>query len=466
MEFFNKVCIFLIFLICNRLANAQTTQSRHHRGVNRTSSAYNGLTRNDGYEKLFEKITNLENSSEQELSRLAALENKLSRIEVTNTERLDSVRADLTNLDWVARKSDGNLEQLRSDIETMSRNLDSNTHLQHQRQTPSSTLSPLSSSDDDVSVSDKLTGISTLLLSTRTAILDIEGRLNRIVKNVTNLLQITNMIHQRQHAQPTKQYLNNALHSNRAQQPIYTVLQSQNPSGQLNPSFTTQTPISCAHLGQFSDSKSGVHKIGGKAMAQPFYVWCDMETQDGGWTVIQNRQDGSINFNRNWLEYKNGFGNIAGEFFIGLDKLHILTNHLLYELLIVMEDFNGTSRYAKYSPFAIGGEKEEYALNLLGSYEGTAGDALQYSASHKFSTFDNDNDGWIEGNCAQAHTGAWWYNACEMANLNGKYLSGNVDPINLFQGMYWNNFHGPSYSLKSVKMLIRPIDRIFNPELN
>lgn len=43
-------------------------------------------------------------------------------------------------------------------------------------------------------------------------------------------------------------------------------------------------------------------------------------------------------------------------------------------------------------------------------------------------------------------------------NLNGKYLNENVTDMARFQGMYWNDFHGPLYSLKAVKMLIKEID--------
>lgn len=78
-----------------------------------------------------------------------------------------------------------------------------------------------------------------------------------------------------------------------------------------------------------------------------------------------------------------------------------------------MEDFDETIKIARYSAFAIGNEREGYALSLLGKYSGTAGDSLTYHGGAKFSTFDVDNDMWPEGNCAQAHVGAWWYNACD-----------------------------------------------------
>ena len=33
-------------------------------------------------------------------------------------------------------------------------------------------------------------------------------------------------------------------------------------------------------------------------------VWCDQRHDPGGWTVIQRRLDGSVNFFRNWETYK------------------------------------------------------------------------------------------------------------------------------------------------------------------
>ena len=47
----------------------------------------------------------------------------------------------------------------------------------------------------------------------------------------------------------------------------------------------------------------------------------------GGRTVIQERMDGSVNFNRTQEDYKHGFGNLVGEFWLGLDKINRLTRN-------------------------------------------------------------------------------------------------------------------------------------------
>lgn len=85
--------------------------------------------------------------------------------------------------------------------------------------------------------------------------------------------------------------------------------------------------------------------------------------------------------------------------------------------------------------------------------QGDAGDAMTYHISVPFSTKDNDNDKWTD-NCAVEHTGGWWYNQCETANLNGQYLAG-LSPHE-FKGIYWSEWQGPSYSLKRVEMKLRP----------
>ncbi|XP_005183053.1 ryncolin-4 [Musca domestica] len=177
-------------------------------------------------------------------------------------------------------------------------------------------------------------------------------------------------------------------------------------------------------------------------------------TKKPGDIVIQRRIDGSEDFFRPWADYKKGFGNSSGEFFIGLDKLNKLTNSRPYELLILMEDWENDSRFARYDQFIIGNEAEKYVLKELGKYSGSAGDALGYSLGQKFTTKDQDNDVWNK-NCAVEFTGAWWYKDCHRSNLNGRYIKGGNTTV-FAQGVDWYPWKGHYYSLKFVEMILRP----------
>ena len=100
-----------------------------------------------------------------------------------------------------------------------------------------------------------------------------------------------------------------------------------------------------------------------------FEVYCDQKTAGGGWTVFQKRLDGSVDFYRGWDDYKRGFGNLSGEFWLGLDKIHRLTISSSNKLRVDLEDTDGTTAFAEYSSFAVTGESVKYQLSL-GSYSG------------------------------------------------------------------------------------------------
>ena len=99
-------------------------------------------------------------------------------------------------------------------------------------------------------------------------------------------------------------------------------------------------------------------------------MFCDQTTAGGGWTVFQKRIDGSVNFYRGWADYKNGFGNLNGEFWLGLDKINRLTNSERYKLRVDLEDTEGKTAYAEYDMFAITSERTKYQLSI-GTYSGS-----------------------------------------------------------------------------------------------
>ncbi|XP_065355083.1 ryncolin-4-like [Calliphora vicina] len=171
---------------------------------------------------------------------------------------------------------------------------------------------------------------------------------------------------------------------------------------------------------------------------------------DNLWVVIQRRQDGSESFFVNWNYYKRGFGNQFREFFIGLEKLHYLTDSGPHELLIQLADFNGNLKYALYDEFVVGNESERYQLKKLGSYSGNAGDYMRIHEGMYFSTRDRDNDASPNLHCAKLFQGGWWYNNCLTSHLNGpfrtRYVISNV-------GITWGKYD--EMQIKIVQMMIR-----------
>ncbi|XP_066270924.1 microfibril-associated glycoprotein 4-like [Branchiostoma lanceolatum] len=174
---------------------------------------------------------------------------------------------------------------------------------------------------------------------------------------------------------------------------------------------------------------SGVHSIKPVNVNNPVSVYCDQTTDGGGWTVIQRRFDGSLEFFRYLSAYRNGFGDSSGEYWLGLDNIHRLTTQNAYELYIELEDWDGNVKFAKYSTFSVG-PGYDYTLSI-GGYSGTAGDGFltDLPISHslnlnggKFSTRNCDQDSTSSFSYAEYYGGGWWYKANAYSNLNGPYF--------------------------------------------
>ena len=124
----------------------------------------------------------------------------------------------------------------------------------------------------------------------------------------------------------------------------------------------------CAELYKSGRKISGVYTIDPDGSGS-FDVFCDQTTAGGGWTVFQKRLDGSVNFYRGWHDYKLGFGNLNGEFWLGLDKINRLTRSARNRLRVDLEDTKGKTAYAEYDHFAVTSERSKYQLSL-GTYSG------------------------------------------------------------------------------------------------
>ncbi|XP_015249511.1 PREDICTED: tenascin-like isoform X2 [Cyprinodon variegatus] len=216
--------------------------------------------------------------------------------------------------------------------------------------------------------------------------------------------------------------------------------------------FTTGTllfpyPTDCSQELQNGVFTSDVVEIFPQGeLGQSMNVYCDMETDGGGWTVFQRRKDGSVNFYNGWRDYVSGFGNLSGEFWLGLDNIHNLTKMTRMNLRVDLRD-GDEQVFAKYTKFSVA--KRNYKLSV-GGYSGTAGDSLSYHDNCVFSTKDRDPAPWIT-RCAISYQGGWWYKNCHEANLNGLY---GIDFKH--QGVIWKSWKGEDHSIQFTEMKMRP----------
>ena len=178
--------------------------------------------------------------------------------------------------------------------------------------------------------------------------------------------------------------------------------------------------------------------------------YCDAVTDGGGWLVVQRRQDGSVDFNRGWVEYEEGFGSLTGEFWYGLRPLHCLTNQGQWQLRIDFTFTNGTKSYVSYTKFSVGPTNSQYQLSISG-FTGITTDPFTTHPLNgmKFTTKDRDNDN-NGGNCAVfsagGNGGGWWYDSCSYIQLNHQYKHHHSITLN-----------GKFHSLPFIEMKIKLI---------
>ncbi|KRK01073.1 fibrinogen C domain-containing protein 1 isoform X1 [Drosophila yakuba] len=403
---------------------------------------------------LHDRIGILVTLDEDQRHRLEVIDKKLDQLVESSSARMESMKAQqldflqrLDSFEHIQRLSRSTLDELKGETDQVfgprnirelkhklrnrmkMKDISRNVRDVSQQQYPSSGTGAFNESN--LNVSSRLDALATLLTSTALSVRSVQievANLSRAIRRQSRLIQ------------------GKGLKSPGDQTSIF-----YGPPGLNGPAATRQLQTSCAY--SFL-AKHGILKIQLTPESESFYVSCDED-----WTVILSRSSDDVSFERGWLDYRDGFGNLAGDFFIGLNKLHALTSSALHELRIVMEDFSGNVAYAGYSLFAIGSEKELYPLVLLGKFQDnlnpSAGDSLSYHAGAKFSTVDQDNDNCPECNCALKHKGAGWFNNCAKSNLFGEYITQNIGQ-DVETGMWWDTFSGQN-SLKRVRWLIRPV---------
>ena len=179
-------------------------------------------------------------------------------------------------------------------------------------------------------------------------------------------------------------------------------------------------------------------------------VYCDMDTSDGGWSVVQkNIKDGVNTFNRTWKDYEEGFGDLkSSKFWYGLKALYCFTQTGQWELRIDFQFENQTWSHIHYNSFSVGSASGKYQVTTSG-FTGTTPTDPFVDRPHngmKFTTIDNDNDNYSSGNCALNYSSGWWYNKCY-----------HIDPNHQPPRVILNS---KLYNLLSIEMKIRPLDCI------
>ncbi|XP_062609684.1 fibroleukin-like isoform X2 [Saccostrea cucullata] len=186
----------------------------------------------------------------------------------------------------------------------------------------------------------------------------------------------------------------------------------------------------CRYHYLLGHTQSGKYEINPFGNETSVSVYCDMVTDGGGWTAIQKRVSGSVSFDRNWTDYKTGFGNPNGSYWIGNDVIHQLTKRRNSSLYVSITLTNGTRLYELYNQFSVANETNKYRLFLGGPATGTLGDSIFNTGNSNkdlsgmyFTTPDRDNDRYGGVNCAALsdRRGGWWFNACHRAFLNGQW---------------------------------------------
>ncbi|XP_069114225.1 uncharacterized protein [Argopecten irradians] len=178
---------------------------------------------------------------------------------------------------------------------------------------------------------------------------------------------------------------------------------------------------------------------------------CDIY-KSKSWTIVQRRYDGSLKFDKTWDEYKAGFGDLDGEYWLGNEVLHLLTHASNLSAMFVLEDWNGVEKYAQYDSIKVSSEADKYRITVSG-YSGTAGNSLSWVSGMQFSTKDNDNDLRDDPtSCSEQYSAGFWFRDCFKTNINGRYVVD--DGRSNKYALLWLAFSGTFQPLKKSRMML------------
>ena len=207
---------------------------------------------------------------------------------------------------------------------------------------------------------------------------------------------------------------------------------------------------SCNEHFQGGLQQDGIYLIKPDQHVAAFPVFCDMDLESGGWEVFQRRMNGNLDFTKfSRGAYKNGIGNLDGEFWLGLKYIHILTATKPKRLLIELMKFDGLAATSLYDGFQISNGKSGFKLTIGKWLQGTTRDSLLTIHNNKPFTYPEES----EDSCVKQHKGGWWYGSapiCLLSNLNGYYYKDGHSPHN--QGLIWATFGSHHNSMRMTEM--------------
>nr|XP_022907876.1 protein scabrous [Onthophagus taurus] len=304
----------------------------------------------------------------------------------------------LENIENIENKVNKNLPMFRKEI----------SKLEVQTSEATSTISALKEDQDNVRSSMK--AIASTVSTTKDRFDEDHKKINNLIEDFEVLRTSSDLQTSKLHDHILK--TESSTKDVNATKSTITLVQQFQTFEKEYKNIINKLPFDCTSI----QGPSGIYLIS-PGEGEPITAYCNE-----GWTTIQRRQDGSVNFNRNWNDYSNGFGTATGEFWIGNRHLHALTSENCTKLQINMRDIYGKHWQANYDEFQVGNYDTGFKLTV-NKYSGNASDALDYQNRMEFSTVDNDRD-ISNTHCASNYEGGWWFSHCQHANLNGRYNLG------------------------------------------
>uniref|UniRef100_A0A0K8RM44 Putative ficolin/ixoderin n=1 Tax=Ixodes ricinus TaxID=34613 RepID=A0A0K8RM44_IXORI len=227
--------------------------------------------------------------------------------------------------------------------------------------------------------------------------------------------------------------------------------------------------ISCSQIKMRERSSKGLrYKI--YPLGKPVDAICDMESDGGGWTMIQRRSQYEVNdnnFEKEFVEYEHGFATRAGgALWLGLENLHVLTSFPNNQQALRIELTRKGARETTvllYHKFIVGSQAEHYKLTI-DEYDGPKGyDALSKHNGQKFTIKKSMTEKPDKDRCSDRLSGGWWFKDCNEANLNGRNFKYSWQITSQLKtlGITWHikdNEQSYYYLYDSVEMKIRDDD--------